>query len=494
MSNLSERQLLCLTIGVAALLTAGLLYLVFDDRGEIEGIEDEISALDSRLQTAEIERRKIPAREDKVLQFRAVEPLELSVLPREQQISDFHRDLSSFLTSAGIGFQELPESSPEDSELAKGIRVTRNRMKGRGVAGAILKLINNIENDGRLVAVKGFKVSGGEADRDDADAPVLHDFELELETYFYRPQRGAIRREHIPGAEERLQDPKMRAAIAAFQPERPDTYVLRPSVGRRDPLVDPRKEAETIDPAVLQDQLRKEEAIVIEMENRYREVAELLEKEKALERVGDMFRLDRIRREIDEKINDLRARLEHTAATKAVQIAELRARIDIILESLNRVRSTRAPKEVVVTRSVAEKVMEELQKLFEEGKYNEIDALGQSWMSFLRAKQVMPEAQAVLEQIKAVRAKGKVLGEFDGMSFEISGVIVDHENPQRSLANVNGKSVRAGDAIDAKGRVKIHRVERHTVYFAYKGEIIKHVVGRKKVATKRGKRSSRKRR
>ncbi len=149
MSNLSERQLLCVTIGVAVLLTAGLLYLVFDDRGEIEGIEEEISSLDTRLRTAEIERRKIPARSDKVLVFRAVEPLELSVLPREQQISDFHRDLSSFLTSAGIGFQELPESSPEDSELAKGIRVTRNRMKGRGVAGAILKLINNIENDGR---------------------------------------------------------------------------------------------------------------------------------------------------------------------------------------------------------------------------------------------------------------------------------------------------------------------------------------------------------
>jgi len=477
-SNLSERQLLVLTIAVAVLITGGLLYFVFDDRDEIAGIEEEITALDTRLQAAEIERRKIPAREDKVLQFRAVEPRELAVLPTEQRISDFHRNISSFLSAAGISFQELPESSPEDSELAKGIRVTRNRLKGRGVAGSILKFINMIENDPRLVAIKGFKIQAGQVDRDAPEAEVQHDFQLELETYFYRPSQGDIRREHIPGAEDRLQDQKMRAAIAAFQPERPDTYVLRPAVGRRDPLVDPRRKAETVDPAELEEQFRREEAIVVELENLYREVAEFIEKEKALERVGDLFRLDRIRKEIDAKINDLRARMEHAAVTKAVQIAELGARIDVIEDNLNRTRSSRAPREVVVTRTVAEKVLEELTALMEKGSYKEIDDLGRNWVGFLRSKTVMEEAKPVLEQIKTLREKGKVLGEFSTMHWEISGVIVDHENAARSLANVNGKSVRVGDTADGKGEVQIHQITRDAVYFLYKGEVIQHVVGR----------------
>jgi Tfp pilus assembly protein PilO len=486
-SNLSERQLLITTIAVAVLITGGLLYFVFSDRDEIEGIEEEISALDTRLQAAEIERRKIPAREDKVLQFRAVEPRELAVLPTEQRISDFHRNISSFLSAAGIGFQELPESSPEDSELAKGIRVTRNKLKGRGVAASILKFLNMIENDPRLVAIKGFKVQAGDVDRDAPEADVLHDFELELETYFYRPNKGGIRREHIPGAEERLQDPKMRAAIAAFQPERPDTYVLRPAVGRRDPLVDPRRKAVTVDPAELEEQFQREEAVVVELENRYREVAELLEKEKALERVGDLFRLDRIRREIDAKINDLRARMEHVAVTKSVQIAELAARIDIILENINRMRSSRAPREVIVTRAVAEKVLEELSGLFEAGNYQEIDDLGRNWVGFLRSKEVMEEAKPVLERIKALREKGKVLGEFSTMHFEITGVIVDHENAQRSIANVNGKSLRVGDAVDSKTLVKIEAITRHSVSFRYKDEVIKRGVGRAKASGKPGK-------
>jgi Tfp pilus assembly protein PilO len=199
-SNLTERQLLVVTIAVSVLLTGGLLYFVFDDRTEIAGMEDEISALDARLTVAEMEKRKIPGLEDKILQFRAVEDIELGVLPSKQRISDFHRNISTFLSAAGISFLRLPESSPEDSELAKGIRVTRNRIKARGEAAEILKFMNLIENDPRLVSIKGFKIDGGTPSRDDPEAAIRHDFELALETYFYGGQSN-IKHEHIPGAD-----------------------------------------------------------------------------------------------------------------------------------------------------------------------------------------------------------------------------------------------------------------------------------------------------
>lgn len=479
MSNLNERQLLVLTIAVAVVLTGTLLYFVFDDRGEIDSIEQDISGLDARIDAAMVESRKIPALEDKVLLFRAVEPMELGVLPTEQHIADFHRNLSSWLNACGLKFQELPESSPEDSELAKGIKVTRNRIKGRGDAASILKFMNMIENDPRLVSIKGFKIQAGDQDRDHPDQPVLHDFELHLETYFYRPGKTVIDREHIPGAEERLQSPAMRASIAAFQPERPDTYVLRPAVGRRDPLVDPRRTRETVDPEAQRKQFEKEESIVVELETGYREIQELLEKEKALERAGDLFRLDRIRSEIDEKINNLRARVEQVGVTKSVSIAELQARMDVIAESLGRLRSTRAPKEIVVTRQVAEKTLEELQGYFTKGDYSQIDTLGQSWVSFLRGKQVMPEARPVIEQIRVLRDRAKVLGEFAAMQFDIGGRIVDREDPQRSVVGINGKSCRPGNTVDEKGLVTLVRIEKDAVTFEYKGEKIRRAVGEK---------------
>ena len=473
MSNMSEKHLLILTIGVAVVLTGGLLFLVYQDREEVESVENEIAALESRLQAAEIEVRKIPKREDKVLQFRAVEPRELAVLPTEQHIAEFHRQLSGFLSTAGMRFQELPESSPEDSELAKGIRVTRNRLKGLGDAAAILKFINMIENDPRLVAVKGFKIEAGEADRDDPEAPIIHEVEIELETYHYRPGKGAIKREHIPGAEQRLEHPDMRRAIASFQPERPDTYILRPAVGRRDPFVDPRRAKEEIDPEAQREQFESEEKVVIELENLYREITELIEKEKALEAEGDLFRLDRIRRVIDDKINNLRARMEQVSVTKTVSIAALQARMDVLQENLGRLRTTRPQSEVVVTRIVAENVHDELKGHFDEGEYEQIDALGQSWMSFLRGKKVMPEAEPIIEGIQGLRDRAKVLGEFDAMIFDIAGRIIDRERAERSVVRINGKYLRQGDTADDKGLVKIAAIHADHVLFDYKGEKIR---------------------
>jgi hypothetical protein len=477
MSNLSERQLLIITISVSVLLTGVLLYFVFSDRSEIDGINEEIAGLDTRLQAAEIERRKIPAREDKVLQFRAVEDTELAVLPTEQRITDFHRNISSFLTQADVDFQELPESSAEDSELAKGIRVTRNSIKGSGTSASILKFINMIENDPRLVAVKGFEIAAGKIERNDPEAEIKHEFEVNLETYFYRANKGDIRREHIPGAEARLQEQGLRDAITAFQPERPDTYILRPAVSRRDPLVDPRRAREVEDPEEQKRIFLREEEIVLGVEKDFREIAELEETKKALESIGDMFRLDRVRQDISEKTNALRARMEQVLHAKSVSIAELQARLEVVTEDLSRIRGAMAPEEMIVTRSVAESVLKDMREMLDKGSYNEVVSLGDGWTSFLRGKERMEEAEPVIEKIVELRGRAKARGEFSSHSFKITGVIVDPESPERSIACINGAFLRPGDRLDDAGEVTIDHVEKDSVHFAYKGEVIARPTG-----------------
>ena len=113
MSKLSERQRLILTIVVSTLLTGGLVALILKDRAEIDTVRQEIASLDQRIRAADVEIRKTKSREDKVLVFRAVESRELAVLPTKQKIASFHRNLSTFLASAGLDFQELPESKSQ---------------------------------------------------------------------------------------------------------------------------------------------------------------------------------------------------------------------------------------------------------------------------------------------------------------------------------------------------------------------------------------------
>ena len=472
MSKLTERQRLVLTIAVSVVLTGALVALVFNDRNEIEQIEEEITGIEQRITAADIEIRKIPDREDKVLTFRAVEDRELAVLPTQQKIADFHRNLSTFLMAANIKFQELPESSPEPSELAKGIMATRNKIKGKGDAASILTFLNMIENDPRLVAVKGFNMQAGDRGRAVTKDDLLHELELELETYFYAPERGGMQRVHIPGAEGRLQEQKLKEAIAAFQPERPDTYVLRPSASRRDPLVDPRKARRRVDPKELEEQYKKEQEVVDEIEAAYREIAELVEKEKAHGIAGKLFIQDRIRKEIDKLVNALRARLEHIRDMKEVLIPELQVKVEEVQESLDAVSSRRPEQDVRVTREVAQRVLDQMQKHFDEGNFTEIVKLGNSWTTFLQGKKTLSEAQPILGDINKLRERAKKLHEFQAYGFRVTGVIVHHKDPYRSMAVVNDERVQVGDVIKDRGGARVERIERRQVFFDYQGEVI----------------------
>ncbi len=474
MSKLSEKQLMVLTIGVTVLLTGGLVALVLNDRSEIDALEEEIATIETHIEAANVEIRKTKKREEKVLVFRAVEEREVAVLPSVQKISDFHRNISTFFTSSGMSFLEAPESSPNESELAKGIFETRTKLTCRGDAAQILKFINMVENDPRLIAVKGFEISAGRRDPENRNAPVRHDVELVLATYFYNPSAsGGFQRVHIPGEERRLQEESLKAAIAEFQPERPDSYVLRPSASRRDALVDPRKERVRADPKEIEDQYRREDEIVVEVEEANRGIAELMEQEKALIKAGDVFRADKVGRDIDRLSNELRARISQVIEMKSVLIPELQVKVQTVEADLEAAMARRPHRQTTVTRPIAEKQYAELLKLFEEGAYTEMSSMISAWTAYLHDKQIGAGARPVLEQIRNLKTKAKTHSEFQAMAVHVRGTIIDPDNPRRSIALTNHGTLRMGDKLNETGDVVVGRITKSWVYFEYRDETIR---------------------
>ena len=70
----------------------------------------------------------------------------------------------------------------------------------------------------------------------------------------------------IPNEEARLDDGKSRQEITSFQPERRDSYTLRPSASRRDPFVDVRREVIVEDPEAVRKRYEAEENVTIDLE------------------------------------------------------------------------------------------------------------------------------------------------------------------------------------------------------------------------------------
>jgi hypothetical protein len=473
-AKLSEKKRLLLTIGVTVALTGGLTALIFSDRGEIEGLQSEIEELDARIAAADVEIRKTREREDKVVVFRAVEARELAVLPDQQKIADFYRNLGKFFAAAGLKFRELPESQAVESDLAKGIFVTRNQVECQGDSPSLLKFLNMVENDPRLVSIKGLKVDGADTRNRrtaDKEGPLLHDITVHLESYFYNPANLGFKPVSIPSEEQRLQEPSVKDAIAAFQPERPDTYVLRPSASRRDPLVDPRQRREKVDEDAEATEFKRQEKVVDEVEASHRDINELQEQLKALVLGGELFKADRLQAEIDGKVNELRGRLAQVSQMKTITNPTLSARVQAVQERVDEFLGRRVPRETTVTRSVAEKTLAELKEYFAKREYTEVATLGSAWADYLKGKEVDADARPLLAEIVTMRARARILAEAETIPISITGTIVDERDPARSMAMVNGARLHPGDPVDEKKEVQVFRVLRTGVEFKYQDEI-----------------------
>jgi hypothetical protein len=445
-AKLSERQRLWLTIGASVLAAGGVTALTFSDRAKVREAEDEIATLDQRIAAADVEIRQTKDREDKVIVFRHVQGRELEILPQRQQIADFHATLTTFLEQAGASFSKIPENAPKESELARGIYVTPNTVEFTADARSLLGFVNLIENDPRLVAVKGLKVKGGSRKPNEPEAALQHEAEVHLETYYYDPKTDGRKPIVIPNEEDRLDDPVIKTAIAAFQPERRGSYQLKPAAGRRDPFVDVRREVIVEDPEAVRKRFEVEEGVVGELERKHDEIREKAEAEKALFAAGDLFRRDRLAQEVEK----IRAAVEDVAS----------GRKDL-------------PRELTITIPVAESTRDQVRRAFETGDFTEVGDLLRHWDTFLRGKALDRSVQPVLEEIKTLGKRAKTLQDFHARPIHVTGTVHNPLKPEASIALVNGKAYRPGDAIDDRGDVKVVRILSDAVEFAYQTETIK---------------------
>lgn len=477
MAKLSEKQRLWLTIGASVALTGGITALIFNDRTQIRETEEEIASLEQRIGLADVEIRKTKDREDEVIVFREVQDRELSILPTKQRIADFHSNLTLFLTQAGARFTKLPENAPKESELTKGVYVTPNAVECEADAGSLLRLFNMIENDERLVAIKGFKVKAGAKPKEPDEQPT-HKVALSLETYYYAAPATAKAATPIPNLAERLEDPVIQQRIASFQPEKRDSYKLVASASRRDPFVDVRREVIVEDPEVTRKRFAAEEVLVLDLEKRYDDIREKTEAEKAMLLEGQLFQRDRLGQEVDGLVNELRVRVANVASVKSVTFPDLAARTDKVRVAIEEVATTRKdlPRELKVTVAVAESTRDQIATSFDRGDFADVSSVVTAWEGFVRGKSVEPAAQPILEEIVRFRKRGKILTDFHGRGIHVTGILLNPMEPARSVALVNGKPARVGDALDGKSEPKVVGITREGVDFTFLGETIR--VGR----------------
>ncbi|MHC4952690.1 MAG: type 4a pilus biogenesis protein PilO [Planctomycetota bacterium] len=473
MSRLNEKQLLLLTIGVTVLILGGLGWLIWSDLQAVEEEEDKIDQLKQRIAAAETEIATIPEREARVIADREIADREVAFLPSEEDIESFWDVLERFADESGVRISEISPSRGSGRAKKGPIQTVPQVLTVRGTVDEFIRFINLVENYDRIINVKEYSISSG---RDaDEDGKIRHGIQLALTTFTYS-KKIANTIVSIPQYEKKRQLPEVKRWLSKIKIQEKESYTLRTSLGRRDPFVNARREADTSDGPEAGADRERAEALLEGLSESIRTLIADLDVEDELRARKDIFRLAQQVKENRESVHVLSRRIDQMRQEKIFRDPRLSERFTAeVLEPFESIREriqARDDEQPPMPLSEVKARYETIAKAFDERKWPEVRKGVRSFLDLTREGQhVSEEARTLVEKIVDFQRRSDVIREFAKQKIEITAII--YSPNALSLAIINGKTKSEGDALDTDGRVVIAEVGEDYVIFETEGVEIK---------------------
>jgi len=470
----SEKQLTIITIVVAIVITGLFAGLIYKDLNLIDEERSLIEDRQAKIASAEAEIQRMPARETDVIVYREIVQRDAAILPDESEINKFINVIGEFEKFSGVVVTKVSGLSNRD----------RNKMKAAiikiplsltlmGSIDQFLKFMNLFENYDRFVIIKSFTISPGGTLNEEGVA--LHSIALQLETFQYNAKGGKVSRVDIPNYDRRKQELAIKKRIGESEPAHIEKYLLKPRIGRRDPLEDPREAESADDPSDIDPEVKYQQEREL-LEELILNVAILVDDvkfEDKLRQERDFIRIGAIAREIDQKIAELDVAISEALTMKKFSIPELRADfIAKVVQPFEMIKEKRKSRvtEIVVTRRQLHDWLGQMQGKFDAGKYSDVIKAYEGYVRLTDGKKIGPEAVPLQEQIVVLARQAQVISRFEEEKLDIDGTVID---PKRSsFAIINGNILREGAAVDAGGKIRIHKIKCDQIEFMFQGVLI----------------------
>lgn len=477
MNKLSEKQLLILTVGIAILLTGGLGYLIWRDLGEVKQCQAEVGQLQEKIQAAEVEIAQIPAREARVIANREIADKEVAFLPAETEIETFWEVLERFGDESGVQIYKISNNSTRAASGRRGasssIESVEQVLSLRGTAEEFLRFIHLIENHDRIINVTEFALTAG---RTEGEEKVRHTIRLAVKTFTYS-KKIASTIVSINNYDKKKESPEVKKWLSTIKIEEKETYALRTSLGRRDPFADVRRRREVVaDEGNPEPDRPMQEAILNNLVDGVRTLADGLDREDYLRKIGDLFRLQYVAKENRDLFRAMQAQIESSQREGLIAAKDLQDRFktevvvafQAIKDRLGRIEETKPPLTLDQVQQYHKRVGEALD-------LRDWRRLGEEMRAWKDASKdgthVVEEARELATEIAELKHKGDVIQDFERRKVAISAIVY---NPSGlSLAVINGKQAAEGDALDGEGRVIVAEIGENYVIFSTEGVEIK---------------------
>jgi Tfp pilus assembly protein PilO len=478
--KLSEKQLTIVTIGVAIVLTGVFATLIYMDFQTIDEEKARIETADGNIRKAQTEIDRMREREKNVIIYREIVERDAKVLPDAEEINEFWRRIKEFKETSGVQIDRIDGLDNTRAGKHKGgqaITPLQIRLNVKADMGQLLKFLNLFENFERLVSITDLSIRANEnAAKKGPDDRVRHDVTLSLTTYVYNPRGGSVKQVEIPNYERRKMDEEIQRGIRKNKNPNKETYQLKPSLERRDPLVNPRKPPETLGEGgkTLQQVYEEQKNLLDRLVLQYQFIEQNVEIERRLTQSSSWVKCVRITKQLDEQIKSLELEITKVRQQRLITIEELleefEAQVVAPFRKLQSVRVTRSDIPVRVSLREVRDCLESMRASFDKADYGKVLDAYQAYKIYREGRELAAEARRMEEEIIEIARRATVVSDFESRDVKISALIV---GKARAVALINGKSVAEGDPIEAGSKIILKEVRSDGCTFLYEGVLIR---------------------
>jgi Tfp pilus assembly protein PilO len=463
MARLTDTQKSLVILGAGVLVAAGFGIWIYLDLQEKAKVEEQIQAQKAQYDLNDKEIQKIPALKKEAVAYRKIVSDNAKILPTEDDINAFIKDLATMEKDSGIAIRTLPVYNPSSAKIAA---ITKFPMKMQLTAStrAFLRFLNQLENRERLVTVTGFRITPAPETEVKMGVDAEHDIAMEFELFRYDPRagnQGDFATLVKPNEESTLlEDKGVKDIIAAKgRPANLERYQLLPSRDNRpDMFLDRRRRTTPDGGTAANDPSRAEEALLELLRSKVEKAAVTLESFRVAEQSKDFLRMAalkrefvKLRRELDEEIKKVAANNPEFKRRDLQEryLSDVKTPYEALVRNSADLMGDMGGDLPPITETLAAGLRKNVEDLVAARKWaeaadrwNQIDALVREAQA---AKRVEEAARPHIEKMQVIGEHARFQAMLAEKKIVVSGII---RMEKGSAAIVNGVTLFPGKSLD----------------------------------------------
>ena len=455
-----------ITLGtVTVLVGAAAGTLIYLECGKLDIARAEIANLESQIGTARSLLKGTSDLEREVIVLRETEEKIKEILPDEQDVNNFVRELRRFEEESDVritGLKRKPAAVArgEVSDFDK----VAYQLTFEADAFQLLSFLDRIEGHARFMRVPSFKLSAASRRQVEERGVAEHKVQMDVETYVYKRVEGPaqVKIENY----ERKRELLLGETIRRQQNLHINAYAYRGPRGRRDPWVDPRVPVLGDDEVGLPVQ---EQAEIVE--GLVHSTAEVLELWDDVERAENIIERMTLSAELEQKLSAVEEDLRRTMDEGFIRFVQYERRMQLeVIDPISGLRSEMAQGEGGrgPTADALRELLDTMTRHLNAGEYALALVAYSSVEGRLDTATRDPRRASLVEALGKRAEEARIFRDFDELDVAIEGVgIREGVSP---IVLINGRALEEGDLVTPE--LVISGIRNGEIEFMFRGVVL----------------------